>query len=176
MERAIMISITCTSQANISIENHKIGTASIWANPEYQAIAAKRIEGETCYYCEIRPATLAHHDDPNSYKSREEYFKPENMTPCCGVCHEQYRKGLVICPVCRQHYMKRTSEKCGHCRGDIRISRDGKIRYHKPTAKRHPCTHRMGQQRCQRDGKLYVCAHAKRTASTCDHYQERVKA
>jgi len=168
-----MSSITVTSQANIAIENHKITTGQYWEDPVYQAIAAKRIEGETCHYCEVRPATLAHHDNSRSYHSKAEYYDPKNMTPACGVCHEQYRKGLVICPVCRKHYMKRTSEKCGHCRGDIPIMHNGRLKWRKPRLNEFPCGHRISRQRCQRDGHLYVCGRSAKDAEGCDYYKAR---
>jgi len=82
-----------------------------WEDPSYQAIAAEAIRGKPCAYCG-RPATLAHHDEDWMYLTKEVYYDPQNMTPACGTCHRKYRRGLVICPSCHKHYMRRTSEKC----------------------------------------------------------------
>jgi hypothetical protein len=83
-------------------------------------------------------------------------------------CHQEYRKGdRVICPVCRQHYMKRGSEKCRWCVG---IKDPGRKTHLKP---RHPCTHNTGQQRCQRDGRLFVCGRSSKSARGCDYFIEK---
>lgn len=166
-----MSSITCTSQANIAIANHQVITGQYWKDPVYQAITAKRIEGEMCHYCGTRPASLAHHNNPESYRSKEEYYRPENMTPCCGPCHHNYRRGLIICPVCNQHYMRPTSEKCSYCR-DNRTSAKGVPS--RGRRLRHPCGNNYGRQTCHRDGRTFVCPRSYRDAAGCDHYWARV--
>jgi hypothetical protein len=163
------ISVTCPQQ--IAIENHQKVTSRYWADPVYKQIAADRIRGETCHFCETSRATMAHHDNAGSYRTQEEYYKPENMTPCCQRCHHEYRRGRVICPVCHQHYIPPGEEKCRWCRGIKNPGRPFKLNY--KIRQKHPCGHRVGKQRCQRDGRLFVCGRSSRNARGCDHFLER---
>jgi hypothetical protein len=156
----------------IRIANHKAQTAEWWADPSYQAIAAKRIEGETCHYCMQHPATLPHHDEDWMYLTKEAYYDPANMTPCCGSCHRMYRRGYVICPVCKEHYMRRGSDKCQHCRG---VKVHPRKRPHHTSRKRrmlHPCRFRETFQRCQMHG---LCTHSWKRARGCGGFEERKK-
>jgi hypothetical protein len=155
--------ITTTScPQEIRAANRKAEHEEWWNDPVYQAIAAKRIEGETCHYCGQRPATLAHHDEDWMYLTKEAYYDPHNMTPCCGPCHKHYRRGLVICPACRKHYIRRTSEKCQWCRGTkyICVSHTGRA-YKSSYRRRHPCGKNLGQQRCT---EKMVCPYSPRKA------------
>jgi len=165
-----MSTLTTTCPQEIAATNHKKQTAEWWADPLYQAIAAKRIEGETCHYCGQRPATLPHHDEDWMYLTKEAYYNPENMTPCCGTCHWMYRRGYVICPECHEHYMRRGSEKCQHCRG-VRVYTRRKPHY--TSRKRrllHPCRFRETFQRCTISG---TCTHSWKRARECGKFEER---
>lgn len=163
------ISVTCPQE--IRALNHKVVTGQYWNDPEYQAIAAEAIRGKACEYCG-RPAEVVHHDSPRSYHTKEGYYNPENMTPCCNQCHAKYRKGLRICPECKQHYhYPSMHDKCQYCRGDVAVNKFG--RQTRKNRSRHPCSHRIGQQRCQRNGKLYVCARPAKSATGCDYYEAR---
>ncbi len=155
----------------IRIANHKEQTAKWWQDPVYSELSDNFLKNnKECEYCG-RKSTVVHHDNAKSYRSQEEYYKPENFTACCARCHQEYRKGdRVICPVCRQHYMKRDADKCRWCRG---MPYTGRKSRHPP---RHPCGHRVGQQRCQRNGRLFVCGTSSRKARDCEHFEERVKA
>jgi hypothetical protein len=141
-----------------------------WSDPVYQAIVAKRIEGETCHYCGQRPATLPHHDEDWMYLTKEAYYDPANMTPACGKCHWMYRRGYVICPACKMHYMRHGSDKCQHCRG-IRVY--ARRKPHHTSRKRrllHPCGHRLTFQRCTVHG---ICTHSWKRARECGGFEER---
>jgi hypothetical protein len=161
MTQAISPITTTSCPQAIAAANHKQQTAEWWADPAYQAIAADAIRGKPCAYCG-RPATLAHHDEDWMYLTKEAYYAPENMTSACGSCHRMYRRGLVICPACRKHYIRRTSEKCQWCRGVVRTQKDRNGRTYKSTYKRrHPCSKNLGQQRC---GERIVCPYSPRKA------------
>ena len=164
-----MTSLACICPQEIAAANHKIKTAAYWADPEYQAIVAKRIEGETCHYCRTRPATLAHHDEDWMYRPKEAYYNPENMTPICWPCHENYRRGLVICPSCHEHYMRRDSDKCQYCRGVAVIGKNGK-RSGRSHVRRHPCRFNLGAQRCSKNG---VCHYSPAKAEGCRKFERK---
>jgi hypothetical protein len=165
------ISTTCPQA--IAAANHKRQTAEWWADPLYQTIAALAIKDKICAYCGIRPATLAHHDEDWMYLTKEAYYDPHNMTPCCWPCHENYRRGRVICPVCRKHYIRRTSEKCRWCRGLAIVSRKGKAYFRKPEKyRRHPCRFHESYQGCQLHR---ICTHSWRRARACGEFEERKK-
>jgi hypothetical protein len=169
-----MSTLTTTCPAEIARIGRQALHKEWWDDPVYQAIAAKRIEGETCHYCGQRPATLPHHDEDWHYFSKEAYYDPQNMTPCCGTCHRMYRKGLVICPVCRKHYVLRSSEKCRWCRGLMQVSRKTGRVYPKSTTyrRRHPCGKNLGQQKCR---QKIVCSYPPRKAEGCHWFVAREK-
>ena len=165
----------CTCPATIAAENHKCQTEHWWQDPEYRELSEQFLkQNRTCEYCG-RKATLVHHDKKSSYYSREEYFNPANFTACCMRCHQEYRKGdRVICPVCRQHYMKPGNDKCRWCKGMPFAGAKFKPSY--KVHQKHPCAHRVAQQRCQRDGRLFVCSRSSKGAESCDYFQKRGKA
>jgi len=150
--------------------NRHAKNLDIWNDPAYQAIAAKAIEGQPCHYCG-RPATLAHHDNADSYGSKKEYYKPENMIPACGICHDQYRKGLEVCPVCKEkgeiHYMKRGSDCCYRHR-----AAEYQRRTRKHRGNNHPCQHHTGPQKCD---IRHICPHSAQRANreVCPWFAER---
>lgn len=164
-----MTSLACICPQEIA----RIGRQELhrewWEDPVYQAIAAKRIEGETCHYCRQRPATLAHHDEDWMYLTKEAYYDPTNMTPCCWPCHENYRRGLVICPACHKHYMRRDSVKCQYCRGVALVGTNGK-RIARSYRHVHPCKFNLGAQRCS---KKVVCGRSRQKAEGCDWFEVR---
>jgi len=115
-----MIPITphsCCCPQERAIQNHKRELREeIWPDPEYRAVEAEFLrENPKCHYCG-RPSEVAHHDNPDSYHSKEEYYKKENMTPACHQCHAMYRRGYEICPVCLlkggYRYMVRGKDEC----------------------------------------------------------------
>jgi len=169
----VCVALAAVCPQEIRIANHKAQTAEWWADPEYQAIAAKRIEGEVCAYCG-RPATMVHHDEDWHYFTKETYYDPQNMTPCCGTCHRMYRKGLVICPACRKHYILRSSEKCRWCRGLMEISQKTGRMYPRSTTykRKHPCGKNLGQQKCT---QKIVCSYSPRKAEGCGAFVRRGK-
>ena len=170
-----MSTITVTSPQEIRAENRSWHLKIWWNDPEYKAIVARRIEGQSCHYCEKRPAATAHHDDPTSYGSKAEYFNPANMQPICLICHEQYRKQLIICPKCREHYLMRDGpyEICAYCRGDFRLNKKGNFSKYPHHRNNHPCGNHVGAERCQRNGFVVVCARSARKAEGCDYFSRR---
>jgi hypothetical protein len=165
-----MSTLTTTCPAEIARIGRQALHKEWWDDPVYQAIAAKRIEGETCHYCGQRPATLAHHDEDWMY-TKEAYYDPQNMTPCCWPCHEKYRRGLVICPGCRKHYMRRDSGTCQYCRGVAVVGKNGK-RIARAYKHKHPCQANIGSQRCSLNG---VCPYNPQKAPGCRKFIQRVK-
>ncbi|GEM_PF-2481618 len=162
--------ITTTNPGAIAAELHKQQTAAWWADPEYQAIEAEfLLKNPICEYCG-RPATLAHHDDPRSYHSKEAYYNlDENGTPACGKCHWMYRRGFVICPVCKRHYMKPGAEKCWHCRGGKK-SHHKRVHHGRKAAVHHPCQRREKYQGCRNGG---TCNYSWRRARECTGFVGR---
>jgi hypothetical protein len=167
----------CTCPQAIRAENHKAMTAKWWKDPRWRPLSDAFLkDNPVCEYCGKKSA-LVHHDNAKSYRSQEEYYKPENFTAACLRCHHAYRTGYVICPVCREHYMKRDAEQCRACTGLKYPKLQGRKQPYNYRAKqRHPCAHRVGQQRCQRDGRLFVCGRSSKNASGCEHFEERVRA
>lgn len=164
----------CTCPQTIAAENHKAKTSRWWADPRWPPLRDAFLGGnKVCAFCGGK-ATLVHHDKADSYHSQEEYYNPENFTPCCMRCHHAYRTGYIICPVCRQHYMRPGKEMCRACAvlkyPELR-GRHQSYRYH--AKQRHPCAHRAGQQRCQRDGRCFVCGHSSKKAEACEYFKER---
>ena len=165
-----MSTIIVTSQPTLRILYRKDKMPQWWQDPEYQAIEAEFIqENPVCEYCG-RPSTVAHHDNADSYKSKEEYFKKENMTPACGPCHFHYRRGLQVCPTCKKngivHYMQKGADECSRHR---KYQTSRKYRH----ISKHPCAMNVGPQRCSAHG---VCPYAARKARVeCRWFKERVK-
>jgi hypothetical protein len=107
--------MTVESPQSRRIAHYKQRMATIWEDPTYRAIVERFIAANpVCEYCG-RPSSLAHHDADWMYQSIDEYYNPANMTPCCASCHRMYRRGYVICPVCKEHYIKRSSDHCRNC-------------------------------------------------------------
>jgi hypothetical protein len=151
-----------------SIVNHKAGNIGRWNDAEYQAIEAAFLrDNPVCHYCP-RPAIVAHHDEDWMYATKEAYYNPDNMTPACGPCHHNYRRGLVICSVCLEkgeyHYMLRGRDKCSRHDNRPQIVRGRKMR-------RHPCTRNTGPQRCI---VKVVCPYSpKKAEAECRDFKER---
>lgn len=161
------ISVACP--AEIAKIQRQTVNKERWKDPVYRAIVAKRIEGQTCEYCGNEPAVTVHHDEDWMYRTKDAYYDPANMTPMGNRCHYAYRRNLVICPVCREHYMRPTSEKCQHCRGEIRTSREGRIYKSSITKKRHPCGNHARFQVC----KLHrICTFSPKRARECKEFKE----
>jgi hypothetical protein len=168
MSSAASIAVICPQE--IRSQNHKIKTGKWWQDPKYRALSEQFLKDiPVCEYCGGK-STVVHHDNADSYRSQEEYFKPENFTAACFTCHSRYRSGYVICPICRQHYMKRGSDECRWCRGMPFSGRKLKKRT-KPS--KHICDHRFGQQQCHRDGRVFICTRSSKTAPGCDHFLKR---
>jgi len=144
-----------------------------WADPEYIHLTTLWLVGRTCEYCG-RPTTLVHHDSEWMYRTKEAYYDPANWTACCGTCHRMYRKGLVICPVCKKHYILRSSEKCRWCRGLMEISQKTGRMYPRSTTykRKHPCGKNLGQQKCT---QKIVCSYSPRKAEGCGAFVRRGK-
>jgi hypothetical protein len=162
--------VTCPQ--SIRAANRKAEHRLWWDDPLYQAIVAKRIEGETCVYCKTRPATTAHHNYGWCY-TKEEYYKPENMQPICESCHKQYRRGLEVCPVClslgEYHFMIRGSEKCSRHRNTPgAFIRTGIVRRRSV----HPCRFNDKSQHCM---IKVVCPYTPKKADECPKFKERVR-
>ncbi len=164
--------VTCPQA--IRAENHKAMTAMWWKDPRWRPLSDAFLKAnKECEFCGGK-ATLVHHDNTDSYSSQEEYYKPENFTAACATCHHAYRTGYIICPECRQHYMKPGKEKCRHCAGNKHPK--SKQPYTYRDKQRHACKRRKGMQRCLRDGKVFVCGYSSQKASGCEHFEERAKA
>jgi hypothetical protein len=152
--------VTCPQA--IRTLNHKEWTGGVWQDPVYQAIADAAIKGQPCAYCG-RPATLAHHDSVDTYRTATAYYDPANMTPACGSCHEAYRRGLIKCPTCETGYMARGAEQCSRCRGVHPRPRPR-------AASRHPCRYRLPEQRCR---VRSVCEHPAQRATACEQFRTK---
>lgn len=189
-----MISHVCPEE--IRAKNHKAGNIKVWNDPEYQADEAEFLrENPECHYCG-RPSEVVHHDNPDSYRSEEEYRNlRQNGTPACHACHAMYRRGFVICPVCHAHYIRPTSECCRYCVPAVEIERRNQERekrkatqevqarkLHNDWLRRHPRTwhscywHGSGQ-RCNNPLRRdKICSYSSRDAADrCDpdHFTAR---
>lgn len=171
MSSAASIAVTCPEA--IRTANHKETTGKWWQDPQWPPLRDAFLKvNKTCEFCGQK-ATLVHHDNAGSYSSQEEYFKPENFTPACARCHHAYRTGYIICPVCRQHYMKPGNEMCRWCRG---MPHAGKPFEKRVKPSKHICDHRFGQQQCHRDGRVFICTRSSKTAPGCDYFKKRAVA
>jgi hypothetical protein len=164
----------CTCPQAIAAANHKAKTERWWKDPRWRALSDAFLkENKTCEFCGGK-STLVHHDNANSYSSQEEYYKPENFTAACARCHQAYRSGYVICPECRQHYMKPGNDKCRWCKGMPFAGAKFKPSY--KVHQKHPCAHRVAKQQCRRDGRVFICSRSSAGAAGCDYFQKRGKA
>jgi hypothetical protein len=159
-------SISCTNPASIRALNRGIEHRAWWSDPEYQVIeTAFLLANPFCEYCS-RPSTVAHHDKPEHYRSKETYYNPLNMTPACGPCHFHYRRGLEICPVClavgEYHYMVKGKTECSRhgVAHPIRIRRRDI----------HPCRFHSGPQKCR---KKIACPYPPRKAEECNKFERK---
>lgn len=166
----------CTCPDAIRADNHRCKTEKWWNTPEYRARSDAFLKAHPkCEYCG-KKSNVVHHDNRDSYKSKEEYYDLErNGTAACTRCHEAYRLGMRICPICKKHYFAKDNghSRCRFCRG---MKYPGPKKGGRKPRLNHPCGNRIGQQRCQRDGRMFVCGYSSKNARDCDHFTERKPA
>ena len=169
-----MIAARSTCPQEIRTANRRVTLQQWWNCAEYRELVLRYLTANPkCVFCGSK-ATTVHHDNDWMYRSREEYFNPDNFTATCFTCHERYRKGLVICRVCRKHYHARGKEMCRHCSSEAMPKHKRRKRnlYHK--RQRHPCGRRFGMQKCRRNGATYICPHsAKKAGGACEYFMMR---
>lgn len=61
------------------------------------------------------PATLPHHPYRDSYKGHYTDLELSGCVAYCNRCHFALHKGLRLCPVCGEHYMRWDQEMCRFC-------------------------------------------------------------
>jgi hypothetical protein len=159
-----MSSITCTSQANIAIENHRASQEQICGDPHHQADVDAWVKGKVCSCGCGRPATTPHHPDLNVYGT-EEYHDLSLCEPYYWHCHKMLHKGFVRCPEC-SGWMRPGHEMCSKCRGVTKATR----RRHN----RHPCPKNRGSQKCA-FAWAPVCSYSPKRALECNWYAEHMK-
>lgn len=165
-------SVTCPQAVRTA--NHQRQTGDWWRDPRYRALSDQFLrDNPVCEYCG-KPSSVVHHDNAKSYRSQEEYYNPANFTPTCHRCHHEYRAGKILCPVCRQHYIRRDGphDRCLWCRGIKQPGKPWKRKYRQ----KHPCGRRVGQQQCRRDGRTFICGHSAAKCRACDYFREREAA
>lgn len=96
----------------------------IWATPEWRSNSDVYIaEHPVCHYCG-KPSKLVHHTSKDDYPNgrmdlagikRYMDFTRSKVVPCCFRCHAEYRKGRVICPKCKKHYIALDQLCCEYC-------------------------------------------------------------
>jgi hypothetical protein len=157
-----MTGTTCPQE--IRAKNHKAAMPDVWNDPVYQAVESEFLhENPICEYCH-RPSNVAHHDEDWAYRNKDEYYKKENMTPACNICHWMYRRRYVVCPECLKagevHYMMKGSDSCSRHRKYTPKHRN----------KRHSCDWNNGNQRCGNPLRHdRICPHSSRKAKDrCD--------
>jgi len=164
-----LASIQTACPETIRAANRRAEHELWWDDPEDQAREAAFLQANpVCEYCG-RPSETIHHNEPWMYRTREAYFDLEhNGTPACRQCHQQYRRGFLVCPVCKQHYIRPGSEKCQVCKGAKYVTGNGKV----VTRRRphHPCKHRAAPQLCDLHR---ICTYSWRRARECGKFEER---
>lgn len=167
------ISAVCPQELRIANRRHinPWRDSTEWHEKEIAFLS----ENPVCAYCG-RPSEVAHHNEDWMYHDKGAYFDLENnATPACHSCHRQYKRGLEVCPVCKEkgeiHYMIRGRDKCSrHNGGTIYIRRIGRVK-----ALHHPCKNNHGTQVCIRDGRKFLCGRSWKNAERCDHFIKREK-
>jgi len=186
-----MNSTTCPQE--IRAKNRRSALRKLWASPEW--IAAKKAflkNHPVCDWCG-KTAVLPHHVTDETYGTPEYLNLEAHCIPMCYICHQKGGQQLVICPVCRKHYMKRSSDRCRYCRpaADVekaRLEREAhkaqvletkraaSKRYGKLTRQnKHSCDWRGGGQRCGdplRHDKVCPYSSAK-AKDNCEHFMAR---
>lgn len=89
----------------------------IWSSKEWKAARLEfLLEHPICKWCG-KKADTPHHPTDDLYAN---YLDLSKCVPFCRRCHTASHKGLVLCPECKEHYLKRENPngKCGKCMGD----------------------------------------------------------
>jgi len=88
----------------------------IWQSKEWKAARLVFLaENPICRWCG-KKADTPHHPIEDMYRN---YLDLSKCIPFCRACHTASHKGLVLCPDCREHYMRRENPngRCSKCMG-----------------------------------------------------------
>ena len=110
-----MISHVCPEE--IRTRNRRNVLKDIWNSPEWIALTEQYLkEHPVCDWCG-KPSQVVHHFEPDAYLDMTGYmdFTQGKVVAVCNRCHENERRGLVICPICKKHYTHWKNDRCKYC-------------------------------------------------------------
>lgn len=104
------------SPQNKRISNRRKGLKQIWKSKEW--LAAKKeflSKNPKCIWCGS-PSVVPHHPYKSSYGDTtyiDLYLS--GAIAMCQRCHFSIHHNLILCPVCKTHYMRLGADKCYGC-------------------------------------------------------------
>ena len=87
-----------------------------WQTKEWKNAVKAFTSGKSCQWCGVTSGLTAHHPFLKSYS--DGVYLNLYLSGCivlCNRCHFSLHKGLVLCPICKSHYMRVGSDRCYSC-------------------------------------------------------------
>ncbi len=175
-----------------------------WDDPRWRELVKRETDGKECEECGKKTGDIrtnakgkSHiirltldHPDRWAYASFDLYIAantPKRVV--CTDCNHMFEKGMMICPVCREHYCHWRSEMCRACymrehpglkealeraKDQSRDARNARARARtaKLQREKHPCKKRGLNQKCTRKSGL-VCTFSAAKAVGCLFFREK---
>lgn len=104
------------SPQNRRITNRKKLLKKIWQTPAWKKAVKEFIKGKTCQWCGSTIRLTAHH--PYRSSLDDDTYMNLYLSGCivlCNSCHYAVHHSLVLCPVCKKHYMRLGADQCYGC-------------------------------------------------------------
>jgi hypothetical protein len=104
------------SPQNKRASNRKKANRKVWASPAWKAAVKEFTKGKVCQWCGGTESLTAHHPYQSSY-GNDTYINLY-LSGClclCKSCHFSIHHNLILCPVCKSHYMRLGADMCYGC-------------------------------------------------------------
>jgi hypothetical protein len=172
---------------NKAIKGRRKNLNKIWSGKEWkEKKAAFLLKNPECQMHKsvgkTVPATIPHHPYRDSYKGHYTDLELSGCVAYCNRCHFALHKGLRLCPICGEHYMRWDQERCRPCfekahpevvEAQKKYKEDLKQRsktQRKMACQSFPCRFRLQDQKC-RKGK--ICDKNNKNCTECRQYESR---
>jgi len=105
-----------SSPENNRISSRKKKMRKTWQTKEWKDAVKEFTKGKVCQWCGGTSYLTAHHPYRNSYGNQtylDLYLS--GAIVLCRSCHFAIHHSLILCPVCKKHYMRLGADMCYGC-------------------------------------------------------------
>jgi hypothetical protein len=104
------------SPENNRIDSRKKKLNKIWRSAAWRKAVKEFTKGKVCSWCGGTTYLTGHHPYRNSYGN--DTYIDLYLSGCiilCRSCHYAIHHSLILCPICKKHYMRLGASMCYGC-------------------------------------------------------------